>query len=173
VKGKIQQGFTLIELMIVIAIIGILAAIAIPAYQDYTVRSQVSEGIALASATKAAVAEFYSARGTWPTDSATGAATDAFSWTATTQPKSKYVTGITVEDGTIVIAYGGDINPRATAGGLNKLTLRPGATANGDINWSCGYATYPPATVTVQNTAPTTTTNILGKFLPSTCRAGT
>ena len=172
-KGKIQRGFTLIELMIVIAIIGILAAIAIPAYQDYTVRSQVSEGIALASATKAAVSEFYSARGTWPTDTAAGAATDAFQWTTTTQPKSKYVSGITVDDGTIVITYGGEINPRAIANGLDTLTLRPGATANGDIVWACGYATYPPANVTVQNAAPGTPTDILGKFLPSTCRAGT
>ena len=63
---KIQQGFTLIELMIVVAIIGILAAIAIPAYQDYTIRSQVTEGLTLAAAAKAAVASRIRSRGPWP-----------------------------------------------------------------------------------------------------------
>jgi type IV pilus assembly protein PilA len=65
---KVQQGFTLIELMIVVAIIGILAAIAIPAYQDYTIRSQVSEGLSLASGSKVAVAEFFQNEGALPAD---------------------------------------------------------------------------------------------------------
>ena len=65
---KVQQGFTLIELMIVVAIIGILAAIAIPAYQDYTIRAQVSEGMSLTSGVRTAVSEFFQTEGTWPTD---------------------------------------------------------------------------------------------------------
>ncbi len=63
---QVQKGFTLIELMIVVAIIGILAAIAIPAYQDYTIRAQVTEGLNLAASVKAAVAETYANTGTWP-----------------------------------------------------------------------------------------------------------
>ena len=95
---KIQKGFTLIELMIVVAIIGILAAIAIPAYQDYVIRSQVSEGLTLASSVKTSVAEYFADRGDWPTDIGDLGITDA--------PSGKYVTGITVNNGTIDIEYG-------------------------------------------------------------------
>ena len=74
--AQCQKGFTLIELMIVVAIIGVLAAIAIPAYQDYTIRAQVSEGLTLASGAKAAVSEYYMNHGAWPTDNAVAGLAD-------------------------------------------------------------------------------------------------
>ena len=93
---KLQKGFTLIELMIVVAIIGILAAIAIPAYQDYTVRAQVSEGMNLAAAAKAAVAEYYLNRGDAPENR-----TQAGMSPVATDTSGKYVESIEVTNGTI------------------------------------------------------------------------
>ena len=82
--NKIQKGFTLIELMIVVAIIAILAAIAIPAYQDYVIRSQVSEGMSLLDGSKTAVAEFYSNRGHFPTNNESAGLAPKASITAST-----------------------------------------------------------------------------------------
>src|SRR5210317_2144897 len=98
-RMKKQQGFTLIELMIVVAIIGILAAIAIPAYQDYTIRAQVSEGLNLSGGAKAAVTEFYQDRGIMPTDN-TEAGIAAFG-----EIQGNYVSQVQVEDGIITVTY--------------------------------------------------------------------
>ena len=123
---KKQQGFTLIELMIVVAIIGILAAIAIPAYQDYTRRAQVSEGLSLAAGVKTAVAEFYQESGGWPADNTTAGLS------APASISGNYVTGVAVAGAQVTITYGAPVN--------GTLTLIP-ADNGGSITWTCGGGT--------------------------------
>src|ERR1700754_4201771 len=107
---QVQKGFTLIELMIVIAIIGILAAIAIPAYQNYTIRSQITEGLTLADGWKTAIAEYYANTGNWPQQS---------NLTGTCQSVGKYESGVTVNaGGVIAITYGNQVNSK-----VNGCTL--------------------------------------------------
>ena len=164
---KLQKGFTLIELMIVVAIIGILAAIAIPAYQDYTIRAQVSEGMNLAAAAKAAVAETFLNRGVAPSnrEAAGMSATD-------TDTNGKYVTGVEVTNGTIIISYGHEANARIAGQTLN---LVPWTTADGSVAWQCGAADEPGAGnstmngVTVDSGGTLSGTDFV-RFLPAACR---
>ena len=125
---KKQQGFTLIELMIVVAIIGILAAIAIPAYQDYTARSQMSEAFSLGGGQKAAVAEAYANTGSWPADNAAaGVATS-------TDIKGKYVSQVAISTGKIVAT----IVSSGVQTGIQGKTLTLSPIANpGSIDWKC------------------------------------
>ena len=162
---KLQKGFTLIELMIVVAIIGILAAIAIPAYQDYTIRAQVSEGMNLAAAAKAAVAESFLNRGTAPANrTAAGMSATA------TDTSGKYVTGVNVTNGTIIVSYGNEANSQ-----INGLTLEivPYVTADRSVAWRCGGANV-PANTTIMNGAAYSGGTLAGnnyiKYLPSACR---
>jgi type IV pilus assembly protein PilA len=156
---SIQKGFTLIELMIVVAIIGILAAIAIPAYQDYTVRSQITEGMNLASDLKAGVAEYYAQVGTWPDLVNLGIS-------AATNKAGKYVTQINVTGGQIDISYGNQANSTALAAGQNVLSLRPAPNVNGDVTWVCGRGADP----TSGSVVGTDATDVLDKYLPQNCR---
>ncbi len=130
---KVQQGFTLIELMIVVAIIGILAAIAIPAYSDYTIRAQVSEGLNLSAGAKAAVTEFFQDRGTWPANNANAGIADAG------DIQGNYVASVTVQnDGTIDMLYDSNNGAQTANASLDGavLTLSP-VTNAGSIDWNC------------------------------------
>ena len=143
---QVQKGFTLIELMIVIAIIGILAAIALPAYQDYVARSQMSEAFNLAGGQKAAVTEYHSNHGGWPTDNATaGVATKS-------QITGKYVASVEVKANGVIEAT---LKSAGVSSGIKGKTLTltgsVDAATPGSYKWACA------------STAD-------AKYLPSACR---
>ena len=165
-RQQIQKGFTLIELMIVVAIIGILAAIAIPAYQDYTIRAQVTEGLNLAGGVKASVAEYYASNGSWPVGLI--GATPALGYTA--DPSGKYVSDVNVLTGTIQITYGA-AQANAALRAAPVLDMRPSLSPNGDVVWVCGRHAAPAGVTDPAVPATADGTSVLDKYLPANCRA--
>jgi len=139
---KLQKGFTLIELMIVVAIIGILAAIAIPAYQDYTIRAKVSEGLNLAGAAKLAVSETYDSTGTFKSSNL------SYGLPVAASISSTYVSEIAVSQKTVDIRY----KPVLFNGTSGDITLVAQTTVPGAISWDC------------------TGGSVLTKYRPAACR---
>jgi type IV pilus assembly protein PilA len=147
--------------MIVVAIIGILAAIAIPAYQDYTIRAQVTEGLNLAAAVKAGVSETFANTGAWPLDNTAAGGLNA------SPPSGKYVASVVVGTGTITITYGQQVNSV-----INNMTvgLQPRLSTNNDVIWVCGYHAAPAGAVDPAVPAPAPVNTLPPKYLPQNCR---
>ena len=146
---RMQQGFTLIELMIVVAIIGILAAVALPAYQDYTARAQMSEALNLAGGQKGAVSEYHSNLGNWPENNFHAGVAQAVSIFG------KYVSKVEVKGASIIAT----LKSQSVAKGIQgKQLILGGTSTGGSYEWTC----YSPAVAK----------NILPKYLPANCRGG-
>ncbi|ENW2453823.1 pilin [Neisseria gonorrhoeae] len=161
--NTLQKGFTLIELMIVIAIVGILAAVALPAYQDYTARAQVSEAILLAEGQKSAVTEYYLNNGKWPKNN------DEAGVASSGEIKGKYVESVTVTNGVVTAKMKSDgVNKEIKN---KKLSLWARREA-GSVKWFCGRPVQrtDKANDDVTDDATAGNNKIDTKHLPSTCR---
>nr|WP_101129457.1 pilin [Neisseria meningitidis] len=160
--NTLQKGFTLIELMIVIAIVGILAAVALPAYQDYTARAQVSEAILLAEGQKSAVTEYYLNHGIWPSNNSSAGVASA------SDIKGKYVEKVEVANGVITAEMkSSGVNNEIQGKKLSLWAKRQ----DGSVKWFCGQPVTRAGTATADDEVTDNSNNgINTKHLPSTCR---
>ncbi|HFA2649219.1 TPA: pilin [Neisseria gonorrhoeae] len=161
--NTLQKGFTLIELMIVIAIVGILAAVALPAYQDYTARAQVSEAILLAEGQKSAVTEYYLNHGEWPENN------DKAGVASASDIKGKYVKSVTVAKGVVTAEMASsNVNKEIKDKRLSLWARRQ----DGSVKWFCGQPVKRDnaGTDAVTDDATGKDKEIDTKHLPSTCR---
>lgn len=159
-------GFTLIELMIVVSIIGVLAAIAIPAYQDYTIRAQVAEGVNLASNLKVQVTDAYTQRGRTPDDR-----TQAGLTADPTDTRGTYVESIDITNGTVTVKFGHEAHAAING---RDVVLIPYETPESSLVWKCGLADAPSGLpimgTAAGDPAPALPTTVPARYLPSSCR---
>lgn len=155
-----ENGFTLIELMVVVAIIGILASIAIPGYQDYIIRSQLAEALTLTESLRKSINDYYSQHGIFPKDNAAAGAP------APEQLIGNYTRRTVVENGAIHVTLGNRINKNADNLILTQRPLVVKGSPTSPISWLCAYAPAPEGMEAVG----VDKTDVPAKFLPGTCR---
>jgi len=157
-----SRGFTLIELMIVIAIIAILASLAVSAYQTYTVRAQIAEGLSFAAGAKVPIVDAYTNGGVAPADRVAA----GMSPTAT-DTRGSYVTSVDIVNGRIDVTFGGPLAHQDIIG--TAISLTPYETTGNAVVWRCGNAP-PPAGVLLNGGAGHVAPSVDPRYLPSNCR---